>query len=201
MCAYPKPNHERLFDLAESQAGYFTMAQAVEAGFARNTHSYHVHAGNWIREHRGIYRLVRFPLTESGHLVLWSLWSRDRKGVPQGVYSHATALQIRELSDVNPSKLHMTVPPGFRRNSTVPPVLVLHKARLAPEEIIREHGYAVTTAMRSILDVAASGDADRDLIEQAFREGRRRGLITRQQIELTLSQKSLAPWLAQIFEV
>ncbi len=95
----------------------------------------------------------------------------------------------------------MTVPPGFRRNSTVPPVLVLHKARLAPEEIIREHGYAVTTAMRSILDVAASGDADRDLIEQAFREGRRRGLITRQQIELTLSQKSLAPWLAQIFEV
>jgi predicted transcriptional regulator of viral defense system len=176
------------------------MAQAIEAGFARNTHSYHVHAENWIREHRGIYRLKRFPITESGHLVLWSLWSRDRKGVPQGVYSHATALQIRELSDVNPSKLHMTVPPGFRRNSVLPPVLVLHKARLSPDEIIQERGYGVTTAMRAILDVAESGDADRDLIEQAFREGRRRGLITRQQIELALSQTNLDRWLAQLFE-
>ena len=27
----------------------------------KNTHPYHVHAGNWVREHRGIYRLVRFP--------------------------------------------------------------------------------------------------------------------------------------------
>jgi len=198
--ASKKPSHERLFNLAESQAGYFTMAQAVEAGFARSTHSYHVHADNWIREHRGIYRLKRFPVTESGHLVLWSLWSRDRKGVPQGVYSHTTALQIRDLSDINPSKLHMTVPPSFRRNSVVPSVLVLHKARLTPGDIIREHGYAVTTAMRAILDVAASGDADRNLIEQAFREGRRRGLITRQQIDLALSRTNLDRWLAQVFE-
>jgi|GEM_PF-5608877 len=36
--------------------------------------------GNWIREHRGIYRLRQFPLTEGGYLVLWSLWSRDRSG-------------------------------------------------------------------------------------------------------------------------
>ena len=51
------PDHEQLFAIAESQCGYFTMAQALEAGFARSTHSYHVKVGNWLREHRGIYRL------------------------------------------------------------------------------------------------------------------------------------------------
>ena len=94
----------------------------------------------------------------------------------------------------------MTVPPGFRRNSIVPSVLVLHKARLTPGDVITEHGYAVTTAMRAILDIATSGDADRDLIEQAFREGSRRGLITRQQIDLALSQTNLDRWLAQLLD-
>lgn len=122
-----KPGRGRLFDIAGSQDDYFTMAQALEAGFGRNTHSYHVKAGNWVREYRGIYRLVRFPVSENGYLVLWSLWSRDRHGKPQGVYSHETALHLRDLSDANPSKIRMSVPPGFRRNSVIPAVLVLHK--------------------------------------------------------------------------
>src|ERR1035437_257075 len=36
------PDHGRLFAIAESQDGYFTMAQAQEAGFGSNTHRYHV---------------------------------------------------------------------------------------------------------------------------------------------------------------
>lgn len=195
-----KPDHEQLFGIAESQAGYFTTAQAVDAGFARSTHSYHVHARNWVREYRGIYRLKRFPLTETRQLVLWTLWSRDREGIPQGVYSHATALRIRDLSDANPTKLHMTVPPTFRRNSATPPVLTLHKARLAPEDLTREQGYAVTTVIRTITDLAASGGVDRDLIAQACREGRQRGLITRKQINHILFRDDISPWVKQLLQ-
>ena len=191
------PDHDQLFAIAESQDGYFTMAQALEAGFARSTHSYHVKEGNWLREHRGIYRLRQYPQTENGHLVLWSLWSRDRHGEPQGVYSHTTALALRDLSDANPSRLHMTVPPGFRRNSETPSVLVLHKSRLEPHEVIRERGYAVTTAMRAILDSAGSGDADMDMLEQAMSEGRRRGLITRMEIRQAKAHMNVAPKLKQ----
>jgi hypothetical protein len=43
----------------------------------------------------------------------------------------------------NPSKLHMTAPPGFRRNSDTPALRFLHKSRLAPQEIIRFHGSAL----------------------------------------------------------
>ena len=40
--------------------------------------------------------------------MVWQLWSRNRQGEPQGVFSHATALSLHELSDVMPAKLHMS---------------------------------------------------------------------------------------------
>ena len=196
--AVARPDQERLFATAEGQAGYFTMAQAAEAGFARSTHSYHVKAGNWLREHRGIYRLRRFPVGERDQLVLWSLWSRGIDGVPQGVYSHATVLDLRDLSDANPAKLHMTVPPAFRRNSPIPAPLVLHKARLEPSEIVAGAGYAVTTVMRAIMDLAQSGHADRDLIAQALREGLWRGLVTRGEIKRALACPDVPAWLHKL---
>src|SRR5713226_2847690 len=117
---------KRLYEIAEGQQGFFTTKQAKAVGFAENTHPYHVQVGNWIREYRGIYRLANFPQSERPDLMLWSLWSRNRAEAVQGVYSHATALSIYDLSDLMPEKLHMTVPTGFRRNSRIPRVLVLH---------------------------------------------------------------------------
>ena len=194
------PDHDHLFAIAESQDGYFTMAQALESGFARSTHSYHVKEGNWLREHRWIYRLRQYPQVDNGQLVLWSLWSMDRQGEPQGVYSHTTALSLHDLSDTNPSKLHMTVPPSFRRNSEAPAVLVLHKAKLAPHEVIRERGYAITTVTRAIQDSAVSGDADMDMLRQAVGEGLRRGLITRTEVKQAKSRVDIAPVLKRILD-
>lgn len=191
----PKPDHERLFKIAESQQGYFTAVEAIKSGFARSTHSYHVQSGNWIREHRGIYRLTRFPLSDERQLILWWLWSRDRGGVSQGVYSHLTALSIKELSDANPAKLHMIVPPEFRRSGEQPPILALHKARLAPAEILHERGFDITTPTRAILDAVASGDASREMIRQALAAGKSRGLITRTDIAAALDKPGLDQWL------
>ena len=70
---------KRLYEIAEGQQGFFTTKQAKAAGFAENTHPYHVQAGNWIREHRGIYRLASFPRGERPDLMLWSLWGRSAK--------------------------------------------------------------------------------------------------------------------------
>ena len=173
---------KRLYEVSEDQQGFFTTKEAKAAGFAENTHPYHVQAGNWIREHRGIYRLASFPRGERPDLMLWSLWSRNRREAAQGVYSHQTALSLYDLSDVMPAKLHMTVPKNFRRNSEIPRVLVLHFADLPQIDIGAVHGVRITKPMRTILDLLEHGEVPPATLRQALREGLRRGLIRRSEI-------------------
>jgi predicted transcriptional regulator of viral defense system len=172
----------RLFEIAEQQQGFFTTKQAKAAGFAENTHPYHVQVGNWIREHRGIYRLALFPTADRPDLVLWALWSRNRNEEVEGVYSHQTALSLYDLSDVNPSKLHMTVPTDFRRNSDIPGILILHYADLSKNDVQTAQGFKFTRPLRTILDVIEAGTVERNFIRQAIRQAVDRGLITRGQI-------------------
>lgn len=173
---------KRLYEVAEGQQGFFTTKQAKSAGFAENTHPYHVQVGNWIREHRGIYRLANFPHGKRPDLMLWSLWSQNREEASQGVYSHQTALSLYDLSDVMPAKLHMTVPKSFRRNSEVPRVLVLHFADLPQSDIAAANGVRVTKPMRTILDLLKGGEVPNATLRQALREALRRGLIRRSEI-------------------
>jgi len=178
-----RESQSKLFAIAESQGGFFTAKQAEAAGFDRTHHAYHVSAGNWEREHRGIFRLAQFPATERPDLIRWSLWSRDLQDHPQGVYSHQTALSIHDLSDLMPAKLHMTVPRSFRKNSEIPTILVLHYVDLPAEAIEEREGFRVTRPMQTILDLSESQKLSSDLLAQAFAEARKRGLITESEIK------------------
>jgi hypothetical protein len=57
---------------------------------------------NWIREHRGIYRLADFPVPERRDLMFWYLWSQNRQEVPEGTYSHDTALSLPKEAPARP---------------------------------------------------------------------------------------------------
>src|SRR5712692_5862646 len=187
-----KDSFRRLYEIAADQQGFFTAKQAKSAGFAENTHPYHVHAGNWIREHRGIYRLALFPPTEHPDLVLWALWSRNRDDQIEGVYSHQTALSIYDLSDLNPAKLHMTVPNHFRRNSEIPGILVLHYAELPANDIQTAQGFKFTRPLRAIIDLIDGGEVSHEFILQALREGVSRGLITYHELRKTAAARRTA---------
>ena len=187
-----------LFKIAEGQQGYFTAKQAVDVGYLLGSQAHHVKAGNWVRVERGIYRLARFPQSSEEQLVIYSLWSRNRAGEPQGVYSHQTALSIHELSDVNPAKLHMTVPPAFRRSAKVPKILVLHRALLDEKDVERRQGFAVARPLRAIAGLAAAESVSRDIIAQALAEGRERGLITAREISELRRQEQPAPWFDEL---
>ncbi len=170
---------DRLYEIAEAQQGYFTAGQAVACGYPTSSHVYHLKVGTWLREYRGLYRLTRFPLSDDAQYVLWSLWSRNRQGVPQGVYSHQTALVLAELSDLMPRRLHMTVPPGFRRNAPTPDVLLLHKGVFAPDEIEERHGYRVTRPLKAVDDLLSDSSVSLDHLRQALKQGLKTGVITR----------------------
>jgi len=173
----------RLFKIAEAQQGYFTTQQAIEAGYPDNTHTYHVQSKNWVREFRGIYRLAHFPVTEHPDLVRWYLWSRNREGKPEGIYSHETALSLHELSDVMPTKLHMIVPPDFRRSGEIPKVLILHSLNLSPSDVTAMSGFKATRVIRAVTDVIQAGTLSDEFVRQAIKDGLRRGLITQGEIK------------------
>jgi predicted transcriptional regulator of viral defense system len=168
---------QKLFKTAKEQQGFFTTRQAVDSGYSDKNHAYYVDSGIWVREERGIYRIAQFPDSEDADLVLWALWSRDRQGRTQGVYSHQTALRIHELTDLNPSKMHLTVPPGFRRNAPTPKILVLHRGVLEPKDIEQRKGFGVTNVRRTLEDLAREQSVTEAVLRQGVVEGVRRGLL------------------------
>jgi hypothetical protein len=168
---------KRLQEVANAQFGFFTTKQAIEAGFGEQHHGYHVQVGNWVREHRGIYRLAYYPATERPDLMLWYLWSRNRQEEPQGVYSHETALSLFGLSDILPARLHMTVPKKFRRSSEIPPILFLHYADLPEGSTEWAHGVRVTRPLDTIAGLLRENSISRDFLQQAMHQGIRRGLF------------------------
>lgn len=177
-----KTIEQKLYEIARFQQGYFTAHQAKKAGYSDSRFSYHVRKGNWVREGRGIYRLANYPLGDRPDLVYWSLWSVNRQGKVQGVFSHQTALAIHELSDVMPSKYHMTVPKGFRRYHPYPENLVLYFERLSQEEIWEFEGYHVTSPRKTIEDVLLDEGFSEELAKQAVLEGIDRGIISIAQV-------------------
>jgi len=194
MRSQAKTVSDALFETAEGQQGYFTAKQATDAGYQLGSQAHHVKSGNWVRVERGIYRLARFPQSSEEQLVIYALWSRNRAGETEGVYSHQTALSIHELSDVNPTKLHMTVPTTFRRRAKLPKILVLHRASLNEKDVEQRQGFAVTRPLRAIADLVAVESVSRDIVEQALTEGRQRGLLSVREVAELRRQENLPKW-------
>ncbi len=176
-------NDERmLVRLATGQGGFFTSKQAAAIGYTAPKRNYHVTAGNWVRERRGIFRLALHPLPPRPDLILWWLWSRNRQDEPQGIYSHQTALSLHELSDAMPSRVHMSVPRDFRRSAATPKALVLHMADVPAAEVEIVDGVPVTKALRTLLDVASAEAVPIEDLRAAFAEANGTGKITHSEI-------------------
>ena len=134
--------------------------------------------GNWVREHRGIFRLGLYPTPERPDLLKWWLWSRGRDDQPRGVFSHQTALSLHDLTDVNPARIDLAVPTTFRKGTPIPPVLSLHFEDVRAQERETIHGVPVTKALRTILDVWPTGSVPQSQLKRAFLESSRSGKVT-----------------------
>ncbi|MFN0065340.1 MAG: type IV toxin-antitoxin system AbiEi family antitoxin domain-containing protein [Chlamydiales bacterium] len=176
-------NKDQLFQIADSQQGYFTSAQAIECGYSRTNFHRYITSGEWIKEQRGIYRLTHYPITSHPDLVIWGLWTRNMNGKIQGVWSHGTALELYELSDVMPAKMHLTVPKKFRKWTARPQHLILHFADLKGNDLVEQQGYLVTTPLKTIIDVVEEGKLSEDLLLQAIRDALQKGLLSRKDLK------------------
>ena len=192
----PRETERALIQIAREQEGYFTAAQALSVGYTYRQHHHHKNRGNWEQIDHGVYRLRTYPESEYEDLIRWSLWSRNQRGEIQATVSHETALAIHELGDTMPSRIHLTVPPGFRKK--LPGGCIPHKAVLRPDEIERRRGFNVPTPLRTLLDVA-NGPISQDLLEGAIRDAFERGILQRKKLlSNTLPDHSKAKLLAAI---
>lgn len=145
---------EELETIATRQAGFFTAAQATAAGYPDSLHVYHTREGHWEKVTRGIYRLNTYPKVEWPELVIWSLWSRDREGSPQGVVAGESALMVYGALERKSSPLTLMVPRSFRKNCEIPAELNLVKGDLAEHEIENRTGYRIVTLRKALEQVA-----------------------------------------------
>lgn len=168
----------KLAEIAHAQGGYFTSKQAKEAGYGYSHLDYHVGAGNFERAGHGLYRIASIPLSDHDDLLRATHWSRDRKGRPQAVISHDTALLHYDLSDLLPHAIHVTVPPGFRKQP--PPGYAIHRALLAPGDFEESAGFRVTKPMRTLVD--AAGSVSIEEFEKALSDAIDRGLVAKSEV-------------------
>jgi predicted transcriptional regulator of viral defense system len=178
-----------LYQLAESQAGFFTAKQAEELGFDSKNFHHFLKTTEWTRLARGLYRISVLPPLRRQDFWEMYFWSRNKADKPQGVFSHESALDLFDLTDELPSKIHMTVPGDFRRNAAIPEILRLYKEDLKDQDIELVDGLPCTTAAKTILDLCKRG-APESLINQAIDDATKKGLLTRKDREELARSKS-----------
>jgi predicted transcriptional regulator of viral defense system len=181
------PSWDALFATASGQEGMFTAQQAAQAGYSLQLLAHHVRRGRMIRLGRGLYRLVHFPAGEHEELVAVWLWSERT-----GVVSHQTALALHELSDILPSRIHVTLPSAWRRRRLrVPPGVVLHHADVPAADRGWLGSVPITNPRRSLNDCAHS-NLSPELLRPAALQAVRRGLVGAS--ELREVDQALAPF-------
>jgi predicted transcriptional regulator of viral defense system len=168
-------DHDGLYQIAESQAGYFTTEQAVATGMDRSTLRHHARpGGRYERVRRGLYRLRHFPSTPHEHVVAaWLALSN----VP-AIVSHESALELYDLSDVIPNAVHVTVS-REKRGQRPRPGVRFHTLEHPPNanEIRRVAGVLATSPERTIVDSLEAG-AQLEQVELAVGQALERGLTT-----------------------
>jgi predicted transcriptional regulator of viral defense system len=170
-----RPDFSCLVATATAQHGYFTAAQARACGFRWNLLAYHARSGAFIRTQRGLYRLRDYPSSPREEVA--AAWLAA--GKEAAVISHESALDLLDLSDVIPDRVHLTVP-RTRRYLPKPPGVTIHTTSrpLQPADITVRDGIRLTSATRTILDAAEAGTGP-EQIEIAVKQAVERGLTTR----------------------
>jgi len=160
-----------LLQLARLQEGIFSAKQAGELGLSPQFIHYHSAGGRLEKLQRGIYRVSDFPHGEHEDLVRHWLWAER-----QGVFSHDTALALHDLTDLLPSRIHLTVPISWQRRRRVTPRgLVLHFAGVPADDVGWFGPVPITTPLRTLVDV--SEVLPLNVRQQAIDQARQRGLI------------------------
>lgn len=170
----PRTRMDELYALAEEHDGLLLSKEARAHGIKDSVLVRLAQRGRLERMSRGVYRIAHYPADRLAQYREAILWARASKGPQHVALSHETALVLYGISDVNPSRVHLTVPMSVRLRRERPEWITIHRADIAAPEIHFHEGLPVTTVERSILDVLSTSrrtEIARQAISEALREG------------------------------
>lgn len=160
-----------LWDVAADQHGYFTIQQALDLGITRQAVNQLAHRGTVDRASFGVFRFPRYPASAADPYMLAVLWTR----APEAALSHETALDVFEVSDVNPGVIHVTVGRGRRLRRTGSSQYAIHAQDLTPAQLTWWEEVPVVTlatAISQCLDIGTPTYLLRQAIENGHTQGR-----------------------------
>lgn len=181
----PGEVYEKLFEVATEQYGYVTTDDARDLEVDPHRLVVLASRGDLDRVAHGLYRFGAIPSTMRDQLMEATLWPRRL-----GTISHDTALDLWDLCDINPAKVHVSVPKAAKLRRAVPAAYRVHVRDLDPNDVTHHEGIPVVTVLRAILD-GIETDVGPHLIQQAIDSARARGLLSRSDLaHLTDQQRS-----------
>jgi len=169
---------EQAFEVATDQYGFITFDDIRRMGAdPARLRRWH-HSDKIDRVGHGIYRFRQIPPTPLDSYALATLWPAGR-----GVLSHDTALELYELCDINPEKIHLTLPPGYRPRRKGGEQYVLHFSDLNESDLGWHEGIRIVAPLMAIKQAIDSA-VPRYLLRQAIETAGRLGLVLRKNLDI-----------------
>lgn len=162
---------DQLVGRAAEQHGYVTTRDAHDLAIDPTQLRLLAARGRLERVARGVYRVSVLPRGEHDDIAEAAAWSLGR-----GVVSHESALVLHGISDVNPSRVHLTVPRENYPRAAGGDLYRLHRRVLLASDVTELDGIAVTTAERTIRD-CLDGGTDPYQLRRAIDRAEAEGLL------------------------
>jgi predicted transcriptional regulator of viral defense system len=164
---------EQLWDAAVDQYGYVTLRDAARLGIDDHTVRKLCARNELDRPAHGVYRFPQLPVTAYDPYMLAVLWT----GVAATCLSHDTALAAYEVCDINPERIHLTVPTPRRIRRSGGDLYLIHHQDLTDEQVGWWQQIPTATLPTAMAQCIASG-VPGYLLRQALAAGRARGQLS-----------------------
>ncbi len=171
----PGARYSQLAERAAESFGYLTGEDARELGMSMGTLNALARRGQLERVGHGIYRVPLIPPSRLDQYMLATLWPDGR-----GHISGESALDLYGMSDVNPAKIYITVPAGYRTHREIPSLYVIHHEDLPARDRSSFEGIPVVSPAKAIRQ-ASEQHVRPSLLAQAIDDGVRHGWLRRRE--------------------
>jgi len=171
----PGARYNQLAERAAETFGYLTAEDARDLGVPLGTLNALSRRGQLVRVSHGIYRMPLIPPSRLDQYMLATLWPDGR-----GCISHESALELYGISDVNPARVHVTVPARYRTHREIPALYALHREDLTDRDRGSFDGIPAVSATKAIRQLHEQ-HLRPSLLAQAIDEGLRGGWLARRE--------------------